>query len=39
MKLEKVVENHKPIQKIDIDTDKIFRLLKEYDENGIWNHH
>ena len=43
MKREKVVinnvflfmENHDPIQKVDVETDKVFTLVKKYDENGI----
>ena len=47
MKIEEVVgdlilivlNNHEPLKKIGIDKDKIFVMVKGYDENGIWIHH
>ena len=44
MKIEEVVgdiilivlENHEPLQKIGIESDKIFARVKGYDEHGIW---
>ena len=34
-----ILENHEPLAKIGIIKDKLFVIIKGYDENGIWIHH